>query len=291
MGNIFYFFGRFGAFILFFILESISLYMVSQYNTKQKEIYQSSANFITGNVYEKVNNVTKFFYLKNIADSLAAENARLRQELEVSKYLIINETGKVTFPLDTSVIREDTIAQKTRSTLQHFTYVAAEVINNSINSPENYMTINKGKLFGITKGMGVISNRGIIGIVTNVTDHFSQVMSILNRDFNISGMIKRNRYYGSLKWIGNDPHYMVLDEVPKYTEAIKGDTIITSGYSDIFPGSLNVGVVEAVKSDPSNNFYNLKVKLNEDMVNVKYVYVVKNLFLDELNQLNPELKK
>jgi rod shape-determining protein MreC len=290
MGNIFYFFGRFGAFILFLILESISLYMVAQYNTKQKEIYQSSANYFTGSLYEKVNNVTKFFYLKNIADSLAAENARLRQELDVSKYLIVNETGKVSFPLDTSVIRDDTIAKQSKVILQHFTYVAAEVINNKINSPENYLTINKGRLYGITKGMGVISSKGVIGIVTNVTDHFSQVMSVLNRDFSLSGMIKRNRYYGSLKWAGNDPRYMVLDEVPKYTEAIQGDTIITSGYSDIFPGSLNLGIVEKVNVDGGSNFYNLKVRLNENVINVKYVYVVKNLLLDELHQLNSEVQ-
>jgi rod shape-determining protein MreC len=290
MGDIIYFFRKYTAFIFFILLEVISLYLVSQYNTKQKEIYNSSANFFSGIIFEKVTNVTNFLYMSNIADSLATENARLRQEIENAKYVLSTETGSVSFPLDTSIIRKDTVSHGIRKVTQHFNYIASEVINNTVNSPENYITLNKGSLVGVEKGMGVISQKGVVGVVTNVTPHFSQVMSILNRDMKISAMIKRNRYFGTLKWDTKNPFYLWLDEVPKYTQAQVGDTIITSGYSDIFPGNIRIGKVDIADPNQGNNFLSLRVRLYENMVNIKYVYVVKNVYLNEMELLKQNLK-
>ncbi len=280
---------------MFLALEGFSLYLVAQYNKKQNEIYQSSANLLIGTVYDNFSNVRKYISIQEIADSLAKENAQLRTELEASKYVAIDKRGTVEFPLDTSTIRPDT--NQSVDVVQQFHYITAEVINNSTTREDNYLTINQGSNHGIKAGMGVISPDGVVGIVKNVTPHFSQVMSLLNSRVQISAMIKRNRFFGSLKWYSDDksynhnPHYAFLEGIPKHAEVIKGDTVITSGFSDIFPGSIRVGRVNDVQIKNGNNFYTILVELWGDLSNVRYVYVVDNLMIKELNDLYWEPKK
>ena len=229
---------RYGNFFLFLVLEGFSLYLVAQYNEKQNEIYQSSANLLVGTLYDNFSNVRKYISIKEIADSLAKENAELRTELEASKYVAIDKRGTVQFPLDTSTIRPDT--NQSVDVIQQFHYITAEVINNSTIREDNYMTLNRGSNHGIKAGMGVISPDGVVGIVKNVTPHFSQVMSLLNSRVQISSMIKRNRFFGSLKWYSDDksynnnPHYAFLEGIPKHAEVIKGDTVIPVGFLIFF---------------------------------------------------------
>ncbi|NJN33311.1 MAG: rod shape-determining protein MreC [Saprospiraceae bacterium] len=235
------------------------------------------------------------FSIRSVADSLAKENADLKMQLEASKYIATYESGAVSFPLDTSTIRPDT-AQK-KDVIQKFSYVAASVINNSIARRENYMTLNRGKKHGIEPGMGVVSSNGVVGIVRNVTEHYAQVMSILNEQINVSAMIRRTRYFGSLKWSIDrpNPKYMRLESIPKHAELVVGDTVMTSGFSDIFPGELRIGRVENFKIENGSNFYTIDVALDNDIANIQYVYVVKSLMLEELKQVNrdplPKKKK
>jgi rod shape-determining protein MreC len=276
---------RYGNLILFLFLEGIALYMVGNYNTKQNAIYQSSANLVSGVIYENFSSVRKFLSMQEIADSLARENAELRTQLEASKYAVQPQTGNVKLPLDTSTVRPDTAQQK--DVMQQFNYIAAEVVKNSIAMDDNYLTINRGSLHGVQPDMGVITSDGIVGIVRNVTPHFAQVMSLLNSKTKISAMIKRNRYFGSLRWRveGRNPKQMMLTEVPKHADVVRGDTIITSGFSEVFPGELRVGVVSDFRIENGTNFYTMDVNLWTDMANVRYVYVVNNLLISELRQL------
>ena len=285
------FFLRYGNFFLFMVLECFALYLVTQYNKKQNEIYQSSANLITGIFYENFNSVQKYFSIQEVADNLARENAELRTQLETSKYVATQQRGTVSFPLDTSTIRPDT-AQK-KDVLQEFTYIAAEVVKNSIARQDNYLTINRGANNGVKVGMGVISPDGVVGIVTNVTPHFSQVMSILNKRSSTSAMIRRTRFFGSLKWNGNNPRYMLLESIPKHSEVVKGDTIITSGFSEIFPGEIKIGRVVDFRIENGSNFYTIDVELWNDLSNIRYVYIVENKMIEELKALykEPLLKK
>jgi rod shape-determining protein MreC len=282
---------RYGNFFFFLILEFFALYLVTQYNKKQNEIYQSSANLVTGFFYDNFSSVKKYFSIQELADSLAKENAELKTQLEASKYVAVQQRGTVRFPLDTSTIRPDT-AQK-KDVLQEFTYLAAEVVKNSIARQDNYMTINRGSLHGVKSGMGVISPDGIVGIVTNVTPHFAQVMSVLNKRSSISVMIKRTRFFGSLKWTTNNPRYMTLESIPKHSEVMKGDTVITSGFSEIFPGELKIGRVIDYRIENGSNFFTIDVELWNDLSNIRYVYVIENKMIEELKFLNnePVLKK
>jgi rod shape-determining protein MreC len=281
------FLARYGNFFLFLILESIALFMVAQYNKKQNEVYQSSANLFTGIIYDNLSTVRNYFLIKNINDSLARENADLRTQLEASKYVATQQKGTVSFPLDTSTIRPDTVQKK--DVFQKFDYITAEVINNSIARTENYLTINRGHEHGIKVGMGVITTNGIVGIVRNVSPRYAQVMSILNEKISISAMIKRNRFFGSLKWHSKsrNPRVVSLESIPKHAEILRGDTVIT-GFSDIFPGEVRIGRVVDFKVEKGSNFYTIDVETWNDMSNVQYVYVVENLMIEELKSLNRE---
>jgi rod shape-determining protein MreC len=281
------FLARYGNFFLFLILESIALFMVAQYNKKQNEVYQSSANLFTGIIYDNLSTVRNYFLIKNINDSLARENADLRTQLEASKYVATQQRGEVTFPLDTSTIRPDT-AQK-KDVIQKFKYITAEVINNSISRTENYLTINRGSEHGVKAGMGVIATNGIVGIVRNVSPRYAQVMSVLNEKISISAMIKRSRFFGSLRWHSKtrNPRLLTLESIPKHAEVLRGDTIIT-GFSEIFPGEIKIGRVTDFRVENGSNFYTIDVETWNDMSNVQYVYVVENLMLEELKSLYKE---
>ncbi len=253
---------------------------MARYNKKQNEIYQSSANLVSGYIYENVSTIRNYFSMQAVADSLARENAELRTQLEASKYIAVQEKGILRFPFDTSSIHPDTVQRK--EVIQQFTYISAEVTSNSISRNDNYMTINRGSNLGVKVGMAAISPDGIVGIVRNVTPHYAQVMSILNKRISISAMIKRNRYFGSLVWDGINPRIMTLENVPKHADLIRGDTIITSGFSDAFPGGVRIGHV--VDFRVKNGFYAIDVELWNDLSNIRYVYVVDNLMLSEFNQ-------
>jgi rod shape-determining protein MreC len=276
---------RYGNFFLFAILEIFALFLVT-HNKKQNEIYQSSANRITGFFYENFSTIQKYLSIQELADSLAKENAELRTQLESSKYVTVQQRGAVRFPLDTSTIRPDTSQKK--DVLQQFTYIAAEVVKNSIARQDNFLTINRGSLHGIKQSMGVISPDGIVGIVTNVNPHFSQVMSILNKRASISAMLRRNRFFGPLVWRSNNPRYMTLEGIPKHAEVFKGDTIITSGFSEIFPGELKIGRVSDFRIENGSNFFTVDVEMWNDLSNIRYVYVVENKFIEELKLFNKE---
>jgi rod shape-determining protein MreC len=276
---------RYGNFFLFAILEIFALYLVT-HNKKQNEIYQSSANRITGFFYDNFSSVQKYLSIQELADSLAKENAELRTQLESSKYVAVQQRGVVRFPLDTSTIRPDT-AQK-KDVMQQFTYMAAEVIKNSIARQDNFLTVNRGSLHGVKQGMGVISPDGIVGIVTNVTPHYSQVMSILNKRASITAMLRRNRFFGSLVWHSNNPRVMTLESIPKYAEITKGDTIITSGFSEIFPGELKIGRVTDYRIENGSNFFTIDVELWNDLSNIRYVYIIENKLIEEMKTLNKE---
>jgi rod shape-determining protein MreC len=276
---------RYGNFFLFAILEIFALFLVT-HNKKQNEIYQSSANRITGFFYDNFSTVQKYLSIQDLADSLAKENAELRTQLESSKYVTVQQRGTVRFPLDTSTIRPDTSQKK--DVLQQFTYMAAEVVKNSIARQDNFLTINRGSNHGIKQSMGVISPDGIVGIVTNVTPHFSQVMSILNKRASISAMIRRNRFFGPLVWKSNNPRFMTLEGIPKHGEVMKGDTIMTSGFSEIFPGEIKIGRISDFRIENGSNFYTIDVELWNDLSNIRYVYVVENKFIDELKLFNKE---
>lgn len=274
MRNLLFFLYKYYTFLLFFSLELFSLIILYQYNTYQRASFLNTTGAIAASFYEKVNNTTSYFSLRRINDSLLTENARLRT-LQLNAYY---QNG---FTLSTL---NDTNYK------QQYSYISANVVNNSVIRRNNYITIDKGRLHGIEPNMGVISSNGVVGIVTAVSEHFSTIRSALNKDTKISAMLKKNGAFGSLEWKGDNPKYTNLVDVNKHVQVKVGDEVITNNFSTIFPVGIPVGVISEQSLDAGDNFHTLKVELYTDFSTLRNVYVIRNKFRDEQVDLERQVK-
>lgn len=269
MQNLILFITRNRVIIVFLLLEILCLHLIVSFNKNQRDIFINSSNLFTGWFYEKGNDVREFVSLKDLADSLATENARLRTQLD--KY-----TFDTYYPSDTI---KDTMY------LQEYSYLPAKIINNSITNWDNKITLNKGSIDGIKTGMGIISNRGIVGIVQRTSKHFSQGISLLNSGIRISATHKNSGQFGTLYWDGRDSKYLSLKDVPKYAKVAVGDSIISNRYSAIFPEGLPIGVIDTFWVESGTNFYHIELELSINFSKLDRVYVVDYLFKQEQESL------
>lgn len=274
MQGLFIFFEKFGDLAMFVLLQLICGFLIVSFNKKQSQIWTHSGNRAVGTMYDYAAGTRDYFGLTTINDSLARENAELRAQLKNAQYNKQVER-------DTAYIELDT-------TEQQFTYIAAKVVNNSINRSNNSITLNRGRAHGVRPHTGVLSQNGLVGIVRNVSEHYSRVASLLHKQTRISASIKRSNFFGSLVWNENDPRFMNLVDVPKHADLRSGDTILTSGYSVMFPQGFMIGTIEDFELESGSNYYDIRVKLTQDLSNIEYVYIVENLLADELNQLEKE---
>ncbi|GLR16596.1 rod shape-determining protein MreC [Portibacter lacus] len=258
MQNLLLLFARVGNLILFIVLEILCIYLIVNYNQEQKGIYINSSNIMSASMLKRYNSFTEYLKLGDKNDRLAEENSKLLEELINLKSVIQLPEEKV-------------------DSIRRFRLMPAAVINNSINQKNNKITINKGADQGIKKGQGVINNEGIVGIISDVSSNYATAISLLNLQTNISVKLKRTKEIGELQWDGRSVKRLTMNAVPPHVEVLQGDSVITSGYSTIFPGDLFVGVVEDVKQDKRNGFLSLEVLLNNDISRLDYVYVIENL--------------
>ncbi len=269
MRNLFLLFLKYGHIFLFLFLEFVCFILIVRYNRAQNEIYLNSANIVSGAIYSRVNNVTEYFKLDEVADSLANENARLRK-------LLYNSTYQSVTNID-SIFNQDEVFQ--------YSYIVGKVVNNSINLNNNKFTINKGSKDGIKARMGVINSNGIAGIIKDVKKNYSVGISLLNRQVKISASLKQNGSFGSLAWRGSDPKILNLEDIPKHAAISVGDTVVTSGYSSKFPSDLIIGVIDTFWIEPGFNSYTIEVKLNNDLSRLNYVYVIDNILIEEQQEI------
>jgi rod shape-determining protein MreC len=255
---------------MFLFLEVLCVYLIVQYNKKQKDLYLTSANAISGAAYARYDKLNQYIHLGENAAKLAQENARLMEALPTAK-------------LDQTLVRDSVVQRDSmKHVTQRYAFITAEVINNSISLPNNYLTLNKGSKQGIIKGMGVITTDGVVGIVRAVSDNFSSVISVFHQQSKISAAIHRKGHFGSLVWNERrNPFYLYLEDIPKHAEIVKGDTVETSGYSAVFPKGVMIGTVDTFKIKDGGNFYTIDVRLKATLGKIKYVYVVNNLFKTE----------
>jgi rod shape-determining protein MreC len=227
---------------------------------EKKNVFFSSANAVSGFFNKNINDLASYFWLRTENKQLVNENLRLRKELSLLK-LFQN------LPNNSSI---DT------SGAYRYEYYPARVIKNTISRERNFITIDKGRRDGIEKDFGVISSNGVVGTVVATSERYSLVVSILNTSWGISGKIKKNNYYGSIKWEGFDYRYVNMYEIPNHLKISIGDTIVTSGYSAIFPEGIGVGTISTIDKNTSNNFFDMKLELLTDFKNLFQVYVVNN---------------
>ncbi len=271
-------FARFGGFFFFVLLEVICFVLIVRFNKNQRDIYLNSSNLFAGYVNKKYDQWSDYFHLTLVADSLARENARLLEELSNKEISVVIAAD------DTVHSQRDTILKSS------FQLIPAKVINNSISKNHNFLTIDKGKLDNLEPHLGVVTDKGVVGIVRNVSPNYARVMSVLHRQMHISAALKNQKYFGSLVWKNNDPTRVTLEEIPKHAQPAVGDTVVTSGYSSIFPPGIFVGTVENYRVEPGNNAYTITVKLGEDIGKIQYVYVVRNLNVHQIKMLEEDLE-
>ncbi|TRX21073.1 rod shape-determining protein MreC [Flavobacterium franklandianum] len=257
--------------LLFLLLLGISLSLSIQSHSYHRSKLISSANFLSGGVYERINNVSEYLNLRTQNDALAQENAKLRS-------LLFNAKDTSAIPkLDSlkGVIPSDIIVSK--------------VIHNTFNTHENYLTINSGSLQGVKSDMGVINSLGIVGVIDNTSSNFATVISILNTKSQINAKLKKSNHFGSLTWDGKSTGFVQLTDVPRLASIRKGDTIVTGGQSVIFPENINIGTVDRLYYEDKTNYYKIDVKLFNDMTSLGHVYIIKSKNRDEI--INLEKKK
>jgi rod shape-determining protein MreC len=267
MKNIIGFIRQNFTFLTFLILQIVSLVMLSSYNKTYETFFGGWSNQVTGNINKKYNGWSYYFNLSNTNAQLIAENAALRNQLG-QNFSPIDSTKKS----GTLVLRKDSL-EKTRK----FYYYPAKVVGNTFTLQKNYIIIERGSLQGVKKDMAAISPEGsIVGVVVEVNDNYSKIMSLLHRNSKVSAMLKRDKIAGSIEWDGADPSVLILKNISKSAAPKIGDSVLTSPYSSNFPSQLMIGKVTSILKDPSSNFLTLNVKSTTNFFNLEYIYLVEN---------------
>ena len=258
----------------------ICFVLLFKFNPYQQSVFFSSANEMAGRFYIMTSGITGYFGLQEINRDLQKQNGNLEMELIRLRDEVSRLSG------DSLLVRTSA-----DSSLSRYDFQIAQVINNSVFKTHNYITLNKGRKDGIHSEMGVIDQNGIVGIVDVVSDHYAVAISLLNPKLRLSCKVKGSNYFGSLVWDGKDPRFAVLEELPRHVKFVKGDTIVTSGYSSVFPEGLMVGTVDGFSKQRNDNFYALTVKLSTDFFRLNDVRILDDKGQKERRILEMEAKK
>ncbi len=256
------------SFLLFLLLFSVSVFFTIQSHSYHKSKFINSANFLSGGIYNSSNSISQYFGLKKENDILLEENNRLKS------ILFNSESNKA------SASTIDSISFDSK-----YRFTSASVIKNSYASSTNMLLIDKGVKDGLKEDFGVITSKGIVGIIEDLSGSYANVISILNTNSSINAQLKTTEHFGTLKWDTKSPQFVQLTDVQKIAPVKIGDTIITGGRSTIFPKGIPIGQVTDFKLDIAEDFYNIEVKLFNDMTNIGHVYVIENIDNEEIMNL------
>ncbi len=270
MQQILYFFIKNSYRLLFLLLLGISFALIIQSHSFHRSKYINSANNITGGVYENINSFNEYLSLKEKNELLAEENARLKQ-------ILFNQKDTV---LDLKKLKFNDVL--------FYTVTKAKVIKNSYNVRQNFLTINAGTKDSIKPSMGVVNDKGIVGIIEKTSKNYATIISILNTELKINAKIKNSTHFGTLNWDGKNVGYVQLTDVPRLASLKKGDSIVTGADSEIFPENIPIGKIEKVFIDKKTNYYTINVRLFNDMTALGYVYVIGNEYKEEKQELEKE---
>ena len=274
MKNLIDFFTRYNYWFLFLLLEVISFVLLFQFNSYQGSVWFTSANIVSGKVYEISSKVESFFELSQVNEQLTQRNIYLEQQVKGLQEKLTSATQ------DSSYLRNNQYQY-----LAGYKLIPAKVVRNSVDKYNNLITIDKGAADGVKKDMGVACGNGVVGIVFMTSEHYSIVIPVLNSQSNISCTIKGRGYFGYLHWKGGDASMAYVDDVPRHARFKLYDTIVTSGYSSVFPPGLLVGKVRHVYNSPDGVSYRLKIKLATDFGSLRDVCVIDNSVMNERLEL------
>lgn len=269
MRNLIAFFRRFRVFLVFVLLQVFSLSVYFTFLNFPRSQYLTSASKVSGLILTVQNDITKHFNLSLNSDKLQKENIRLRNRLPQSFQRMQNGWAKI----------NDTLFH------QQYEYIPASVINSTSTKRNNYFTLNIGSDQGVVRGMGVFSDKGIVGIVHTSSTHFAVVKTVLTENINIDVMISPIGLFGLMKWDGRDPRRGSITGISNDLKIKRWSKVITRGGSGIFPRGLNVGKVEKLNPVEGEPLWDVVIRFSEDYRTIQRVYVIKNLFQEEQNKL------
>lgn len=274
MRNLLNFIIRYSTWFVFTFYVLISVMLLVLGNRYRQSVYLTSANVISGGLYNGASQVTGYFHLKSINESLQASNAQLQNE-------VLNLKSQLA---QYKVLLSDTLAALPSK--DRYDYVSAAVINNNTRLPKNFFTIDRGSLDGVERGMGVVDQNGVVGIVNVTGPHMARVISLLNETQHFSVKLKDTSFVGSLNWKGEDASIAYVEEIPRHVEYQIGDTIVTSGYSTTFPEGIPVGTILNRVRSQDDSFFTFKVRLMPDFRSLSTVRVIKDIHKAEIDSLS-----
>lgn len=275
MNKIFEFFYRNLAFIVFFVLEVLAFLLVVNKNDLQRSVVFRTATTLSAWTYNVTNSVTDYFGLVEINKSLSEENARLRTEMSL---------------IESKIALADS-AFSAIEALPEVSYLSAKVVYNSVYDLQNYIIINKGSAHGVEEDMGVFDAKGVVGVVQRVSENYAVVLPIINPSQVISAKIKDNDQLGAVVWNGGSPKKAKLQEIPSHVTAEAGDSVVTSGFSAIFPEGILIGVIDKVEHLEHTMFCDVDISLVVDFQSLSYVNVAINRNKEELYNLQNLVEK
>jgi rod shape-determining protein MreC len=260
----------------------VSISLIVHYSKYHEAAFGNISNQLTGSVNERYNRIEDYFQLKRINDSLIKANEVLYNKLKIDFEL--PDTTKKTV-IDS--IRIDSLLK-----FRKFTYRGTKVVANSVTAQNNFIVLYNGRAQGFRKGMGIVDpNNAIVGIVTDVSEDFSVVMSLLHKDSRISGKIFKSGETGTVTWDGKEPNILTLTGIAKSVKVAKGDSVITSGFSTTFPKGMLIGRVDAVFQESSSNNVRIRIRSAANFYNLQYGYAIENAQEEQINQLLDKARK
>lgn len=279
MRNLIQFLMKHSYWLVLLIYLAVGFAMLFSFNLYHRSIYLGSSNRISGEVYSLSSEVTSYFHLREVNSELIEKNSLLQKRL----LQLENQLKKA----EEADLLDDTTET---SIFNKYEFVTAQVINNTVSLPQNYITLNKGKLDGIEPEMGVVNHNGIVGIVSTVSDHFAVVISTLNLKLKLSAKLKHSNFFGSVAWDGVNSKYGVLEELPRHVKFNKGDTLITSGYSAVFPEGIIIGYLEEKQNKHNDGTTPIKVRFSTRFDELGFVQVIKNHLQKEQKGLESKVQ-
>ena len=276
MKTLLQFLARYSIVLLFVALETVAIVLLVRNNAYQRNALLSSSNAAAASIYSVGSNIRDYFRLRQTNDILQAENTRLRDRL-----------NRMENPTDTA----GACAMNILTADRNIVFIPARVINLTTDRQRNYITLNCGRRDSVDSGMGVIGPDGVVGIVSMVSEHFATVIPVLNPGISINCKFKKNGEIGALRWDGRDYRFAELPEIARHIDVQEGDTLVTSGYSAVFPPELPVGVVEKAVLTENDAYYRIRVRLATNFRRLHYVTIIRQRHADELTTLEAARKK
>ena len=257
---------KYNHWFLFLLLEGISVMLIVRFNNYQSAAFFTSTNSVAGEMFSAVTDATSYLSLKGENKQLLEQNVALSAEVQLLREQLEEYRNVEALSADGVFLQDSS----------DYVFNSARVVNNSLNAVNNYIVIDKGTKDGVGSEMGVYNGEGVVGVIYLSSKHYSLVIPLLNSKSNISCRIKGGDNFCALQWDGEDTRYSYLVDLPRYTKFEQGDTVVTSGFSSIFPANIPVGTIDRVEDTPDAMFYRARVKLMVDFSSLSSVYIVGN---------------